>query len=128
MLTLFFAMLFFDVFLLFQFYIEKYFLLLQKTVGGGGGGTSAPPPPPPPPPPLLPAVSTAMVEQTMIRASNLALCWLSSCLLVSFEISNMAIILSIDPRTSEGVPKHKPVSFANGLRDAPSECWSSWYR
>ena len=124
MLTLFFAMLFFDVFLLFQFYIGKYFLLLQKTVGGGGGG----PPPPDLQPSLLPAVSTAMVEQTMIRASNLALCWLSSCLLVSFEISNMAIILSIDPRTSEGVPKHKPVSFANGLRDAPSECWSSWYR
>ena len=123
MLTLFFAMLFFDVFLLFQFYIGKYFLLLQKTVGGGGGGGLAPPPPP-----LLPAVSTAMVEQTMTRASNLALCWLSSCLLVSFEISNMAIILSIDPRTSEGVPKHKPVSFANGLRDAPSECWSSWCR
>ena len=120
MLTLFFAMLFFDVFLLFQFYIGKYFLLLQKTVGGGGGADLQPP--------LLPAVSTAMVEQTMIRASNLALCWLSSCLLVSFEISNMAIILSIDPRTSEGVPKHKPVSFANGLRDAPSECWSSWYR
>ena len=122
MLTLFFAMLFFDVFLLFQFYIGKYFLLLQKTVGGGGGGGADLQPP------LLPAVSTAMVEQTMIRASNLALCWLSSCLLVSFEISNLAIILSIDPRTSEGVPKHKPVSFANGLRDAPAECWSSWYR
>ena len=122
MLTLFFAMLFFDVFLLFQFYIGKYFLLLQKTVGGGGGGGADLQPS------LLPAVSTAMVEQTMIRASNLALCWLSSCLLVSFEISNMAIILSIDPRTSEGAPKHKPVSFANGLRDAPSECWSSWYR
>ena len=122
MLTLFFAMLFFDVFLLFQFYIEKYFLLLQKTVAGGGGG------PPRLAAPLLPAVFTAMVEQTMIRASNLALCWLSSCLLVSFEISNMAIILSIDPRTSQGAPKHKPVSFANGLRDAPSECWSSWYR
>lgn len=122
MLALVFAMLFFDVFFLFEFYIEKYFLLVQKTVkGAGGGGQNCSPPP------MLPAVSTAMVEQTMIRASNLALCWLSSCLLVTFEISNMAIILSINPRTSQCVPKHKPVSFANGLRDAPSECWSSWY-